>query len=163
LPTDPIKLQPQALQRYRILLGDFMLEDMKDQIWDPSFRQRDDEIPAAVELAQGLGQTFSSVVRQSKTDIGGDRRSDVSSSRPVARLGRTRIGLAAAPGYSRLPPLGLRLAPAPAPITTGFETAPAHIPTATTRGNSDFGRFFEPDGLPRSRLRAWPLPSAASA
>ena len=54
-----------------------MLEDMKDQIWDPSFRQRDDEIPAAVELAQGPRQTFSSAVRQSKTDIGGDRRSDV--------------------------------------------------------------------------------------
>jgi hypothetical protein len=58
LPTDPIKPQPQALQRYRILLGDFMLEDMKDQIWDPSFRQRDDEILAAVELAQDPGQTF---------------------------------------------------------------------------------------------------------
>jgi hypothetical protein len=58
LPTDPIKPQPQALQRYRILHGDFMLEDMKDQIWDPSFRQHDDEIPAAVELTQGTGPDF---------------------------------------------------------------------------------------------------------
>ena len=35
LPADPIKPQPQALQRYRILLGDFMLEDMEDQIGIP--------------------------------------------------------------------------------------------------------------------------------
>ena len=67
-----------------------MLEDMKDQIWNPSSRQRNDEIPSAVELAQGPGQTFSSVVRQSKTDIGGDRRRDVPSSRPVARRLRRR-------------------------------------------------------------------------